>query len=103
MGGVKMGRKVNIAEVSDLSNDLSSAVADFTTQLDSINSNIDQINSMNSFSGKAAIQAKGYFNDLHKTVLESFSNLFTDLDSQLKQHLDSFQSQVDSSVTAIVV
>ncbi|GAB3799647.1 T7SS effector LXG polymorphic toxin [Virgibacillus kimchii] len=97
-----MGKKVDIAEVSDLSDDLSSAVSDIQSQLDSIKSNIDQINSMDSFSGQAATEAKGYFNDLHKTVLESFSNLFTDLESQLKQHLDSFQSQVDNSASAIV-
>lgn len=97
-----MGKKVDIAEVSDLSDDLSSAVSDIQSQLDSIMSNIDQISSMDSFSGQAATQAKGYFNDLHKTVLESFSNLFTDLESQLKQHLDSFQSQVDNSASAIV-
>jgi uncharacterized protein YukE len=97
-----MGKKVDIAEVSDLSDDLSSTTSDITAQLDSIKSNIDQINSMDSFSGQAAIQAKGYFNDLHRTILESFGNLFTDLDSQLKQHLGLFQSTVDSSVTAIV-
>jgi uncharacterized protein YukE len=97
-----MGKKVDIAEVSDLSDDLSSAASDITTQLDSIKANIDQINSMNSFLGQAAAEAKGYFNDLHKTVLESFGNLFADLDSHLKQHLNSFQSKVDSSVLAIV-
>ena len=97
-----MGNKVDITEVSDLSDELASTTATIRTQLNSIKSNIDQINLMDSFSGEAAHQAKGYFTDLHKTVLESFSQLFADLDSQLKQHLNSFQSTVDSSVTAIV-
>lgn len=97
-----MGKKVDITEVSELSSDLSSAAADITTQLDRINSNVDQIIAMDSFSGEAARQAKRYFIDLHKTVLASFSQLFMDLDDQLKENLNKFQSSVDSSVTAIV-
>jgi len=57
---------------------------------------------MESFSGKAAKEAKGYFNDLHKTILESFNGLFTDLDNNLKKHLDEFGSSVDSSDSAII-
>src|SRR5690625_1445514 len=57
---------------------------------------------MESFSGKAAKEAKGYFNDLHKTILESFNGLFTDLDNNLKKHLDEFESSVDSSDSAII-
>src|SRR5699024_11368265 len=48
-------------------------------------------------------EAKGYFNDLHKTILESFNGLFTDLDNNLKKHLDEFGSSVDSSDSAIIL
>ncbi|MEI3597586.1 MULTISPECIES: T7SS effector LXG polymorphic toxin [unclassified Oceanobacillus] len=97
-----MGKKVDITEVSDLSSDVSSATADITTQLERIKSNIEQITTMDSFSGEAANQAKSYFTDLHQTVLKSFNQLFTDLDTQLKQNLQSFQSNVDSSVNTII-
>jgi len=49
--------------------------------------NVDFINNMESFSGKAAKEAKGCFNELHLTILESFRGLFDDLDENLKQHL----------------
>jgi|SRR5690625_3397434 len=46
--------------------------------------------------------AKKYFNEFHLTVIESFEDLFTDLDNNLKQHIEAFQSNVDSSESAII-
>src|SRR5699024_11996605 len=40
--------------------------------------------------------------DLHKTILESFNGLFTDLDNNLKKHLDEFQLSVDRNESAII-
>ncbi|WP_158701618.1 T7SS effector LXG polymorphic toxin [Lentibacillus sp. Marseille-P4043] len=54
------------------------------------------------FREKTAKQARGYFGDLHKTILDAFNGLFTDLNDNLKQHLDLFESDVDSSKTAII-
>ncbi|WP_368858660.1 T7SS effector LXG polymorphic toxin [Oceanobacillus saliphilus] len=49
-----------------------------------------------------AEEAKHYFNELHLTLLKSFEILFTDLDEQLKKHVNSFQSRVDMCESAII-
>src|SRR5699024_8446552 len=97
-----MGHKVDISEVIEFSDELKTASEDIKSSLKKVEENIEQINAMESFSGKAAKEAKGYFNDLHKTILESFNGLFTDLDNNLKKHLDSFQSSVDRNESAII-
>ncbi|HLQ97666.1 MAG TPA: T7SS effector LXG polymorphic toxin, partial [Candidatus Dormibacteraeota bacterium] len=51
---------------------------------------------------RANDSAKGYFNEFHLTVMESFEELFTDLDNNVKQHIEAFQSNVDSSESAII-
>src|SRR5690625_3720183 len=98
-----MGHKVDISEVIEFSDELKTASEDIKSSLRKVEENIEQINAMESFSGKAAKEAKGYFNDLHKTILESFNGLFTDLDNNLKKHLDEFGSSVDSSDSAIIL
>src|SRR5690625_3733175 len=98
-----MGHKVDISEVIEFSDELKTASEDIKSSLKKVEENIEQINAMESFSGKAAKEAKGYFNDLHKTILESFNGLFTDLDNNLKKHLDEFGSSVDSSDSAIIL
>ncbi len=57
---------------------------------------------MDSFSGKAAKEAKVYFNELHLTVLESFRGLFDDLNENLVQHLKTFASEVDASESTVI-
>ena len=97
-----MGHKVDISEVIEFSDELKTASEDIKSSLKKVEENIEQINAMESFSGKAAKEAKGYFNDLHKTILESFNGLFTDLDNNLKKHLESFQLSVDRNESAII-
>ncbi|MFD1335877.1 T7SS effector LXG polymorphic toxin [Oceanobacillus iheyensis] len=97
-----MGHKVDISEVIELSEDVHSSTADIKTSLNSISESIDRLNSLESFSGKTATNAKNYFNDLHKTILITFEHLFTDLDDSLKKHLEMFQSRVDTSESAII-
>lgn len=97
-----MKHKVDISEVIEFSDELKTASEDIKSSLKKVEENIEQINAMESFSGKAAKEAKGYFNDLHKTILESFNGLFTDLDNNLKKHLESFQLSVDRNESAII-
>lgn len=97
-----MSHKVDISEVTDFSNDLKSMVADLKSSLTLVSKHIDKLNAMQSFSGKTAIAAKNYFNELHKTLLKSFELLFNDLDENLKKHIKSFQSRVDSSQNALI-
>ena len=97
-----MGKKVNISEVIEFSNDMETATVDLESGLIKVEKSIDRLNVMSSFSGKTAKEAKDYFNNLHQTVLKSFEHLFTELDESLKGHLNSFQSRVDSSNFAII-
>ncbi|MFD1414132.1 T7SS effector LXG polymorphic toxin [Oceanobacillus jeddahense] len=78
------------------------ASTNFRSQLDKVVEHIEAVNGMSSFSGKAAKEAKQYFSELHVTLLESFKGLFDDLEANLEQHLEEFQSEVDVSETAII-
>ena len=93
---------LDISEVTDFSNDLQEASADFRSQLDKVKESIEAVNGMSSFSGKAAKEAKQYFGELHLKILESFRGLFDDLEANLQQHIDTFGSEVDSSDSAII-
>ncbi|WP_106496024.1 T7SS effector LXG polymorphic toxin [Lentibacillus sp. Marseille-P4043] len=98
-----MGNKVDISEVIEFSNDLKTTSSKIKSSLDQLVANIDKIDAMESFSGKAAKNSKGYFENFHKEgVIDAFNELFTDLNDNLKQHLESFQSNVDSSESAII-
>lgn len=94
--------KVDITEVTEFLNDLQEASAEMQSQLDNVKESIETINSMSSFSGKAAKEAKNYFEELHGTILESFKGLFDDLEENLKQHIQTFESNVDSSDSAVI-
>lgn len=97
-----MANKVDISEVTDFQSDLQEASTNFRSQLDKVIEHIEAVNGMSSFSGKAAKEAKQYFSELHVTLLESFKGLFDDLEANLEQHLEEFQSEVDVSETAII-
>src|SRR5699024_2228611 len=96
------GNNVDIPEVNDFSDDLHKASTDIRSQLDEVKESIETINNMSSFSGEAAKEAKNYFNELHLTILESFRGLFDDLEGNLQQHLQAFESKVDVSESAVV-
>ena len=97
-----MGMKVDISEVRTLSDDVKSAADGVHSALESIRSSISQIDAMNSFSGKAAKNAKGYFNELHGSLIDSLEELYIDLEANLKDHLNAFEGSVDSNTSAIV-
>src|SRR5699024_9929312 len=61
---------------------------------------IRTIQNMNSFSGKAAEQAKQYFSDVHLTLLGAFHKAFGDLYNRLARHVQTFESEVDSGSNA---
>lgn len=97
-----MGNKVDLEEVIALSNDLDKATEGIKESLADVETSVDSLISLSSFSGEAATSAKNYFQDLHLTVLTVFANLFTDLNDSLKQHIDSFQAEVDASESALI-
>lgn len=97
-----MGNKVDMEEVVALSNNLERAAEEIKERLKSVESSIDSLIGRSSFTGETATAAKKYFQDLHITVLTTFYNLFTDLNENLKQHIQSFQSDVDSSESALI-
>src|SRR5699024_6453238 len=96
-----MGHKIDISEAITFSDDLTKTSQDIESKLKSVESFIDKIDAMDSFSEIAADSFDGYFNEFHLTVMESFEELFTDHDNIVKQHIEAFQSSVDSSKSAI--
>lgn len=97
-----MGKKVDIAEIEHFSDELKEATSNLHTQLKEVKSNIETVNGMNSFSGKAADAAKTYFTDVHLTLLESFGNLYEDLQTNVDQHMKTFRFNVDGNENAII-
>lgn len=97
-----MGDKVDISEVIEFSDDLEEASSEIRSNLEQVIEKIDSLNDLDSFSGKAAKEAKTYFNDLHKNISESFRGLFDDLEENLNNHIEKFESDVDSSESAII-
>src|SRR5699024_11134406 len=103
IGGSKLGnKKVDMVEVHAFSDDLQQISLDMHSQLEKVIKSIETIQGMSSFSGKAAKDAKRYFHALHVTVLTAFQGLFEDLEANVKQHIKTFESEVDDSETAII-
>lgn len=98
-----MGNKVDISEVIEFSSDFQKVSTHIKSSLKEISTNIEQIIGMDTFSGKAAKNAKGYFDSFHKHgIIEALTELFTDLNHNLKDHLEAFHSNVDSHENAII-
>src|SRR5699024_7928872 len=95
-------KKVDMVEIHAFSDDLQQISLDMHSQLEKVIKSIDTIQGMSSFSGKAAKDAKRYFHELHVTVLIAFQGLFKDLEVNLRQHISTFESEVDDSESAIV-
>src|SRR5690625_435435 len=91
-----------MAEVHAFADDLQQISADVHAQLANVIKSIEAIDGMSSFSGKTAQDAKRYFNELHVTVLTAFQGLFEDLEGNLRQHISTFESEVDDSESAII-
>ncbi|WP_077596322.1 T7SS effector LXG polymorphic toxin [Oceanobacillus kimchii] len=97
-----MGHKVDLSEVVDFSTELKKASEDITSNLNQVKGNISQLNDLSSFSGMAAMEAKNYFNDFHKTVSDSLTGLFDDLVNNVNKHLEKFETDVDSNSFTII-
>ncbi|HLR70275.1 MAG TPA: T7SS effector LXG polymorphic toxin [Pseudogracilibacillus sp.] len=97
-----MGHKVDIAEVIALSDKVRTAAKEIEVDVESAKKDIGLITGMDSFSGASAKNAKNYLNDLHLTLLGSFDVLFEDLNQNLRDHIDTFKSNVDSSTAAVI-
>lgn len=76
------------------------ASSDIQSQLEQVKESIESINGMSSFSGKTAEEMKSYFEEMHLTIIKSFRGLFGDLEADLKQHMQDFQTKVDASESA---
>ncbi|MBT2598932.1 MULTISPECIES: T7SS effector LXG polymorphic toxin [unclassified Oceanobacillus] len=97
-----MGHKIDVSEINDFSDDLNMASDDITLNLKKVKENINQLTDLTSFSGKAAMEAKNYFNDFHKTLAESLTGLFDDLVKNVSKHLEKFETDVDSNAFVII-
>lgn len=97
-----MGHKVDLAEVTAFSSKVNTSSQDVELSLDAVIDGVNKIRSMESFTGSAASSAKKYFGELHLSLSDAFQVLFISLNEHLKEHVEKFQSGVDSSSEAIV-
>lgn len=97
-----MNLKADISEAVDLSDKVSISQDKIVTELNKVNSGVDDIINMDDFSGEAADSAKGYFENVHKTVVLSLQQLMMEIDDNLKSHINTFHSDVDESEKARV-
>lgn len=97
-----MANRVDLGEVLDFQETSYSHARVIQTSLKEVEKSIKSINTMDSFSGEAADQAKRYFNEFHLTVIKTFSCLFTDISNKINQNINSFQAEVDNSRRALI-
>lgn len=97
-----MSHKVKLTEVTQFADKQYDESMNILDGIEDINASIDQIIQMDTFQGETADQAKAYFNELHKAILQAFADLFTALSTTTDNHIDNFQANVDSDDSAIV-
>src|SRR5699024_6550613 len=97
-----MNLKAGMPEAIALSDKVSTAQDKIVTELNEVSSGIDDMINMDEFSGAAANSAKGYFENVHKTTVLAFQQLMIEIDKNLKNHINTFHSDVDTSEEAKV-
>src|SRR5699024_7681662 len=97
-----MNLKAGMPEAIALSDKVSTAQDKIVTELNEVSSGIDDMINMDEFSGAAANSAKGYFENVHKTTVLAFQQLMIEIDKNLKNHINTFHSDVDTSEKAKV-
>ena len=85
-----MSLKVDIPELEALSDKVSIAQDKVVTEFNQVSDVINDLINMESFSGDAADSAKGYYQNIHQTVIFAFQQLMIDIDNNLRNHLDIF-------------
>ncbi|WP_163582823.1 T7SS effector LXG polymorphic toxin [Gracilibacillus saliphilus] len=71
--------------------------------LEQLEVNINETLHMESFKGKAAEDAKQYFNILHQTLLQAFRGIFEQLETNVAKHLQDFQEEIDANEQALIL
>lgn len=89
-------------EVLAFADDVEISAANVKSRLNSIKTNMELFGAMDSFNGKTAKSAKNYLKKFHYVVIDAFDELFEDLQKNLKSHVENFQSDVDSSNSALI-
>lgn len=92
-----MNKKVDLIEVNAMSKKVATAKEAVVSDLNTVSACIDQLSSMESFQGETANSAKEYFSYGHQTIIASFQHLFINIHENLKNHIDTFQTNVDKS------
>ncbi|MEI3612514.1 T7SS effector LXG polymorphic toxin [Pseudogracilibacillus sp. SO30301A] len=95
-----MNKKVDLIEINALSKKVATAKEVVVSDLNTVSACIDQLSSMESFQGETANSAKQYFSYSHQTIIASFQHIFINIHENLKDHIDTFQTNVDTSESA---
>src|SRR5690625_2850494 len=97
-----MSHKVDLREVIAFSDKVGTSSKEVELGIEAVINDIQTLRSMDSFSGFSASSAKKYFTEFHLKVLDAFEVLFSDLRENLKDHIETFKSNVDANTAAVI-
>ncbi|SDC84568.1 LXG domain of WXG superfamily protein [Terribacillus halophilus] len=97
-----MGNKVDMSEINRFSEDLANISSNIAEVLKRLDSDIKKITNMDSFGGKAADNAKSYYTNVHGLTIKLFQELWSELEVNLSNHIETFATVVDTDKSAII-
>ena len=97
-----MNLKASMSEVIALSDKVSIAQDKIVTELNEVSSGVEDIINMDEVYGASADSAKRYFRNVHQTTVLAFQQLMIEIDNNFKKHIQTFQTDVDTSEKTIV-
>src|SRR5699024_7975856 len=97
-----MSHKIDLSEVIALSEKIAIAQDEVITDLDTVIKNLKYLNAMECFNSTVTNSSKSYCTDFNQTNILFFQELFIGIHEILKDNIDTFQSSVDASRSAII-
>src|SRR5699024_8604894 len=92
--------KVDLSEVNSMADKIKATSNVLEKDLHDVTRQLDELIALDSFQGDTATHAKKYFESVHQTAIHSIQLIAHQLASNIEMHIDTFNEDVDTSVTA---
>ncbi len=100
MRRLRMTFKVDLSEVNSMADKIKATSNVLEKDLHNVTRQLDELIALDSFQGDTATHAKKYFESVHQTAIHSIQLIAHQLASNIEMHIDTFNEDVDTSVTA---
>lgn len=100
MRRLRMTFKVDLSEVNSMADKIKATSNVLEKDLHNVTRQLDELIALDSFQGDTATHAKKYFESVHQTAIHSIQLIAHKLASNIEMHIDTFNEDVDTSVTA---